>query len=243
MLPIVNTDEWRLHFRVSQGQKQFDPAAADTQFCFATGLDVLKHLSNSWGMDGARFQGRIQQRLTADPNLRLWKHLRTPLKRAKNFDQYRKGQHPKYNKAAMAFCAHTSGADLQRCHYLLREINESWITVPRGQIVFHGGTFDRSATVLQITKFLSASLDPSVGCWHAKTSPKGVALAINVDLPLSALWASTPKLREFELLFACGLILRVDSVHHGTEFDVMETTLVDQLTVQHVSRDPPRHLC
>lgn len=206
---------------------------APTTVSLATHVDLLCHLTANGNHD-TTFQNQIQNRLSMDAIAQNWHKNRTNIGSLRHFSQYRKtSKYDDYHAAAAAvFAGNATSEQSAMVHGLDQEIASSQVTVPSGQVLFHGRGNQALHTSQPYPSFISTSLDPVVCTLHAaKRKHQGVATgkafvyALTLSDELPAIWGNGGALNEWELLLATGLRCTLQAIHLGQRFDVIEATI------------------
>ena len=232
-MSIIDLTHW--HFQLGRGTSVLVAhglASPPTVLQFRTALDLLKHLANdeTWQ---AEIQNSISRRLKADPEAKNWHRKRDFLKNLRHYPKYKGRYYDTYHEAARNLAYGTSTAQqTSMVNGLNSEIVASKVTVPQGQILFHGRADQALAATASYPTFISTSLDPVVAICSAlrragvgaKSGHPTVYMLTTRD-PLPAMWGNGGKPHEWEVLLGTNLSCQPATTHHGSRFDIAEATV------------------
>jgi hypothetical protein len=198
---------------------------------FTSAVDVLRYLASN-GAERPTFHNQIRSILNQDAVAKSWHRQRTFLYQMKYFRSYRRTREcKKFLLAARNLAAGTASLkQQQQVNGLNAEISGSNVVVPGGQLLFHGrGDCDLSH-IRPFPSFLSTTLDPTVGIWHAIKGPlypnrRPTVYALTLSRLICAIWGNGGAIKEWELLFGTSLSCTVNMIHNQAQFDVIEATL------------------
>ncbi len=231
---VVNLCDWKFSFGGSDarfGGTELFHSPDVVQL--ATPLALLLHLAED-GANDTGFRNQIEERLKADPVAKIWHKKRGKIGSQPHFARYRQnGGYDRYHEAAAAVAAGTA-SEKQRDLVLGldQEIAASEVSIPNGQVLFHGRADRALDESPSYASFISTSLVPTVCIFHGlkrafqKGPPaKPVIYLLTVRGPLRAIWGNGGGLNEWELLLPPQLQCTVVSTHEGTRFELVNATI------------------
>lgn len=205
----------------------------DTILIFSSTQELINHLVDDVRGDRARMQSKIHGIIDADQTVQTWKNKRTNLQDLTHFPRYRDTKYDCYHNAARAIRNGTPTSDQVDLAYGLEaEILSSKVTLPLGQVLFHGRCNQEPDNGSPYPAFLSTSLCPVValnsalrraGENYQNGRPTIYVLTMQSDLP--ALWGQMGDTFEYELLFPPNLqIDKVNEWQRG-DFDIVTASI------------------
>ncbi|PSH56321.1 hypothetical protein [Phyllobacterium sophorae] len=229
-MTIVSQDNWQFWLSNSSEVERLQGIARpDTILEFSHAGDLVRHLGSDQNDDFLRLHSKIDKRLDADPVAQEWAKRRTLLKHLSHFPRYRSNEYDRYHAAARAVFSGT--ADSMQggmVSGLDDEIEKSSITVPAGQVLFHGRANDDLTSLQPYTTYISTSLHPIIarnsafrraGVGNKDGQPRVFLLTLTIPLP--ALWGQIGKSCEYELLLPRNLVIQETGRHVGTKFETV----------------------
>ncbi len=232
---IVDQSNWMFVFSNSSPiSDALGTSKSPRVLAFNTSTELVRHMADDDQDDYVRIQGRIDERIKADPVARAWKKAQTRLKDLKHFPRYRKNESHLYHDAARAR-QHGRATPKQRdlANGLEAEINASRVVVPPRQILFHGRADRNLTNLVPFPSFISTSLNPVVARMSAfrrarvnRVNGKPTVYILTLGCSLPALWGQKGKSVEYELLLPPLLTSVVKSQYAGRNFDVVEAEVL-----------------
>jgi hypothetical protein len=231
----MKQDDWKFCFTISStlDARQGLPKREKT-LEFKSAFELAQFLVDGDNECLSAMQRQIDERIELDPEFKVWQKARTPLKDLPHFSQYRRRSYHDYHAAA--FAKHGGKPTPKQCKLvkgLGDEIAIYPVTIPSGQIVFHGRSDFLIANPEPHPTFLSATLHPVVGFNHSKKQSKTrgacsrpLLCILKLSRNLPALWGHTRTSHEYELLFPSMLKIEETARYIGSNGDVLEASIL-----------------
>jgi len=210
------------------GTKSYQPP---TQYDFPTPLDAVRHLAENADHEN-QIRSAFEELLKPHSTVKKWKTQRENLPATPHFAKYRHNKHyDKYHAAARACASGSASTEEQSLvSGLSQEIKNSKVSVPAGQILFHGCANSSLSSSLPYPTFISTTLIPTVAYYHAKkrgiqTNTKPIVYILTAIEDLKAIWGNSGNLVEWELLLDRGLTCKFIRSFSQQHFDIIEASI------------------
>jgi hypothetical protein len=202
-------------------------------------LEVLDYVARHPHAE-SNIQGDVHSQLERDPNFKQWRSLRTLRRKTPHFRRYRVGEFDKYHQASSALAEKraTSGQEAL-ARGLGQEILGSRLTVPPGQMLFHGRADGVIHPGFILTTFLSTSFCPVIALNSARRRAgypqrsRSCVYILSSEERVPIHWGQSGNTAEYEILFCAGMSFR-RVVRHSSlawPFDVIEASLGDRRSI------------